>query len=152
MQLLRSCAQHHFRKIIRVFRGLAVLYVWVWRSSESLDKVNLADGRGEKEKREGVCVELEKKRRTLNTAWNASRNAPCPRRGRGNSDRHKRSGLQKMSSTGVAPSRGRGRPMTPRDCMTSMMTWISSAQLRGSWNTKIADTGVVEKSIACSPS
>jgi hypothetical protein len=50
MQLLHSCAQHHFRKIIRVFRGLAVLYVWVGRSSDSLDKVNSVDGRGEKKK------------------------------------------------------------------------------------------------------
>ena len=98
----------------------------------------------EREKKEG-------QQRTLNTAWNASRKAPCPRRGRGNSARHKRSGLQKMSSTGVAPSSGRRRSIIPRDCMTSTTSWISSAQLRGSWNTKTADIGVVEKSMACGP-
>jgi hypothetical protein len=40
--------------------------------------------------------------------------------------------------------------MIPRDSMTSVMTWISSAQLRGSWKTKTADIGVVEKSIGYS--
>jgi len=41
--------------------------------------------------------------------------------------------------------------MIPRDWMTSIMIWTSSAQLRGSWKTKIADIGVVEKSTGYGP-
>lgn len=109
-------------------------------------KVSPEDSEKRKQKKK---KQKRRQQRTLNTAWNASRKAPCPRRGRGNSDFHKRSGLQKTSSTGGEPSGGRAPSMTPRDCMTSMMIWISSAQFRGSWNTKTADIGAVEKSIAC---
>jgi hypothetical protein len=38
MQLLHSRVQHLFRKIVRVFCGLAILDVWVWCPGESLDE------------------------------------------------------------------------------------------------------------------
>lgn len=57
--------------------------------------------------------------RTVYTAWNASRNAPWPRRGRGKSARQMRSGLQNTSSTGAPPDFTYGPPTTPRACSTS---------------------------------
>ena len=109
------------------------------------------------------------------TAWKASRNAPWPMRGWGKSDFHSRSGLQNTNSTGsllampalnccsvwdgswcgggggwsAEESVSRyGPPIMPRERTTSRMTWMSSDQLRGSWKTKIAESGMFEKS-AC---
>ena len=139
MKLCHSGTQHFLCKVVRMCRRLTELHVRVGSTGDRLDEVSTAISA----ERSGL--------QTWCTAWNASRNAPCPRRGRGNSERHRRSGLQKTSSTGGALSTGRLDPMIPRDCMTSIMIWTSSAQLRGSWKTKMADIGVIEKSTSYDP-